>query len=148
EGFSEYIRVWWQLNELPTDEAVVAWGDPDLPEVNYGGWVSSNKWVEAMYDRVFFQVALANEFMRQTTDAKLTSRNASASLKATVQTYRAEARFLRALSYAHGLDMFGSIPLVTENDALGATAPKPATRDSLYRFVVSELTAVIASGQL
>ena len=146
EGFSEYLRVWWQLNQLPTDETVVAWGDPGLPEINTGGWVSSNVWVTAMYARIFFQVGMANEFLRQTTDAKLASRgNVTASLKATIQTYRAEARFLRALSYWHGIDMFGSIPLVTENDAIGATAPKPVPRDSIYRYVVSELTAIVGA---
>ena len=38
------------------------------------------------------------------------------------QTYRAEARFLRALSYWHGIDLFGDIPLVTEEDAAGRHA--------------------------
>jgi hypothetical protein len=142
EGFSEYVRVWWQLNQLPTDETVVAWGDPGLPEINTQQWVSSNVWVTAMYARIFFQVGMANEFLRQTTDAKLASRGVTASLKATIQTYRAEARFLRALSYYHGMDMFGGIPLVTENDPIGATAPKPVPRDSIYRYVVSELTAI------
>jgi hypothetical protein len=35
-----------------------------------------------MYYRVFFQVSLANEFLRETTDAKLSSRGASAALVA------------------------------------------------------------------
>jgi len=144
EGFSEYIRVWWQLNELPTDEAVVAWGDPGLPEINTGQWVSSNVWVTAMYARVFFQVAMANEFLRQTTDAQLDARGVTPAWKAIVHTYRAEARFLRAYSYWHGMDMFGSIPLVTENDPIGAIAPKPVPRDSIYRYIVSELTAISA----
>ena len=34
EGFAEYVRVYWQLQQLPTDETVVAWGDPSLPEIN------------------------------------------------------------------------------------------------------------------
>ena len=74
EGVAEYVRVWWQLNELSTDEAVVAWGDPGLPEINTQGWVSSNVWVQAMYSRIYFQAAMANEFLRQTTDAKLDAR--------------------------------------------------------------------------
>jgi len=27
EGFAEYVRVWWQLNQLPTDETIVAPND-------------------------------------------------------------------------------------------------------------------------
>ena len=142
EGFAQYVRVWWQLNQLPTDETVVAWGDPGLPELNTGQWKSSNVWVYAMWSRIYFQVMMANEFLRQTTDEKLASRGVSASLKATIQTYRAEARFLRALSYWHGIDMFGDIPLVTESDALGKTPPKQVARDSVYRYIVSELTAI------
>src|SRR5216117_481189 len=30
EGFSQYLRLYWQLEELPTDEAVIAWGDLGL----------------------------------------------------------------------------------------------------------------------
>jgi len=99
--------------------------------------------VNAMYYRVFYQVMLANEFLRQSTDAKLAERNQNdPTLRTNIQFYRAEARFLRALSYWHGIDLFGNIPLVTEADPLGATPPKQATRDSLYRYVVTELNAI------
>ena len=97
-----------------------------------------------MYYRIYFQVGMANEFLRQTTDAKLTERGVSAALKAQIQTYRAEARFLRALSYWHAIDLFGNVPLVTENDALGSTPPKQATRAEIYDYIVSELTAIQA----
>ena len=99
EGFAQYLRVYWQLQQLPTDETVVAWGDPGLPEMNTGQWVSSNVWVYAMYSRIYFQAGMVNEFLRQTSDARLTERGVTAALHATIQTYRAEARFLRALSY-------------------------------------------------
>ncbi|MGQ0702208.1 MAG: RagB/SusD family nutrient uptake outer membrane protein, partial [Gemmatimonadales bacterium] len=49
------------------------------------------------------------------------------------------ARFLRALSYWHGLDMFGNIPLVTDQDPLGSTPPAQATKQEIYDFIVSEL---------
>src|SRR6266576_2627393 len=99
EGFSQYLRLFWEAEELPTDEAVIAWGDIGLPEMNTQLWASSNTFVVSMYYRVAFQVSLVNEFLRQTTDAKLAERNVSASLKAQIQGFRAEARFLRALSY-------------------------------------------------
>ena len=76
-----------------------------------------------MYYRISFQVSLANEFLRQTTDAKLAERNVSPELAADIQIFRAEARFLRALSYWHGIDLFGNIPLVTEADPIGSTPP-------------------------
>ncbi len=140
-GFSQYMRLYWELQELPTDEAVIAWGDQTLPELNTQGWNQSNTFVTAMYYRVYFQVGMANEFLRQTTDAVLAARGVTAQLKATIHTYRAEARFLRALSYWHGLDFFGDIPLLTENDPLG-TVPTQSTRAAVYAYVVSELTAI------
>ena len=34
EGFSQYLRLHWEAQELPTDEAVIGWGDVGLPEMN------------------------------------------------------------------------------------------------------------------
>jgi starch-binding outer membrane protein, SusD/RagB family len=141
EGFSQYLRLFWEAQELPTDEAVIAWGDIGLPEMNTQLWASSNTFVVSMYYRIAFQVSLVNEFLRQTTDAKLAERGTSADLKAQVQVFRAEARFLRALSYWHGIDLFGNIPLVTENDPVSATPPAQSTRQAIYDYIVSELTA-------
>jgi hypothetical protein len=139
EGFSQYLRLIWQMQELPTDEAAIAWQDAGLPELNTQLWSSSNPFLGSMYYRIFFQVTLANEFLRETTDEKLASRNASATLRATVQQYRAEARYLRALSYWHGIDLFGSIPLVRETDPVNSAPPQQATRKQLFDYVVQEL---------
>src|SRR5262249_45347154 len=113
EGFSQYLRLYWEHEELPTDEAIIAWGDQGLPEMNTMLWGPSNGFVTTMYARAFYQVALVNEFLRQTTDSKLSERGVSASLKADIKTFRAEARFLRALSYYHLIDLYGPVPIVT-----------------------------------
>jgi starch-binding outer membrane protein, SusD/RagB family len=144
EGFSQYLRLYWETEELPSDEAVIGWGDIGLPEMNTQTWTSSSRMVVAMYYRVFFQVVMANEFLRQTTDAKLNERGVAGPLRTQIATYRAEARFLRALSYWHGIDLFGSIPLITETDPMGVL-PKQSTRADIYNFIVSELTAVRSS---
>ena len=144
EGFSQYLRLLWEAQELPTDEAVIGWGDVGLPEMNTQLWASSNSFVVAMYYRIFFQVGMANEFLRQSTEAKLDSRGqTNPTLRAEIAQYRAEARFLRALSYWHGIDLFGGIPLVTDENALGSTPPAQATRQELYDFVVAELTDIV-----
>lgn len=144
EGFGEYLRLYWYLQEMPTDEAVIGWNDPGLPDLNTGLWGADNSMVNAMYYRVFYQVMLANEFLRQSTDAKLDSRGQfDPTLRTNVHFYRAEARFLRALSYWHGIDLFGNIPLVTEDDPLGATPPKQAKRADIYAYAVSELNDII-----
>jgi hypothetical protein len=63
----------------------------------------------------------------------------SSALRADIQIFRAEARFLRALSYWHGLDLFGDIPLVT---SVSVEPPAQNTRQEVYDVIVSELTAV------
>ncbi|MDX2192401.1 MAG: RagB/SusD family nutrient uptake outer membrane protein [Gemmatimonadales bacterium] len=143
EGFSQYVRLLWSAQQLPSDETVLGWGDVGLPELNTQLWGSANPFLVALYYRVFFQVSMANEFLRQTADARLAERGVAAGLQAEIQTYRAEARFLRALSYYHGMDLFGSIPLVDETFPVGSTPPQQATRQQIYDFVVSELTAII-----
>lgn len=141
EGFSQYTRGYWQLQELPTDEAIIGWGDTGLPELNFQTWSSANPFVGAMYARIFYQVALANQFLRETTDEKLASRGASADLKTTVKQYRAEARFLRALSYWHAVDLFGNVPIVDENFDV-SKLPTQSTRAQVFDFVESELKAI------
>src|SRR5690606_16002429 len=74
EGFSQYLRQYWQMQELPTDEALIGWGDAGLPELNTHNWSSSNQFFAAMYARIYFQVAMANEFLRESTAAKLAAR--------------------------------------------------------------------------
>jgi hypothetical protein len=142
EGTSEFLRLNWYLQELPTDEAVIGWNDPGVPDLNRWQWGATNTISQAMYYRVYFQAVLANEFLRQTTLDKLDSRHVSAALKVNIQNYRAEARWLRAFAYWVGLDLYGSIPLVTEADPIGGPPPKQIARDSVYRYVVNELNAI------
>ncbi len=137
EGFGQYIRGLWQLQTLPTDEAVIGWGDAGLPEIVVSGWGSTNQFVGAMYYRIYFQIALVNEFLRETSDARLAERGHGGIVE--IPQYRAEARFLRALSYWHGLDFFGDIPLVTEDFTVGSPPPAQVTRAELFDFVESEL---------
>lgn len=144
EGFYNYVRNLWVLNELPTDEAALAWGDNGIQPLNQSDLDPQNPFIVAMYYRIYFQVAMTNEFLRQTTTAKLDSRgHTNPALRAEVAEYRAEARFLRALSYWHGIDMFGPIPLLDENSPVAATPPAQATRTAVYDFVVAELTDII-----
>src|SRR5258708_24181906 len=141
EGFSQYLRLYWEHEELPSDEAVIGWNDTGLPEMNLQTWTSSSTMVVAMYYRIFFQVGMANEFLRQTTDAALAGRpGITPALKTQIQPYRAEARFLRAFSYWHGIHLFGNIPLVTEADPPGPTPPNPGTPAAIFTLILSELT--------
>lgn len=141
EGFGQYLRGYWQLQELPTDEAMVSWLDPTLPDLNTQTWTKDNRFITAFYSRAFYQIGLANEFLRESTDAKLESRGASVELKAEVKTFRAEVRFLRALSYYHAIDLFGKVAFATEDDKVGV---KPQEKDRVFvlDYLIKELIAI------
>ncbi|MEM7106076.1 MAG: RagB/SusD family nutrient uptake outer membrane protein [Bacteroidota bacterium] len=144
EGFSNYLRQYWQLQELTTEEAVIAWGDVGLPQLHNHTWTSSNQFVNAMYYRIFFQISMANEFLRESTTDKLNERGVSAAIQDDVRHFRAEARFLRALSYWHGIDLFGNVPFYTEDTAIGSDPPRQGSRQEVFDFIISELNAIEA----
>lgn len=142
EGFSGYVRVLWNMQELPTDEALCAWNDPGIPELNKIQWSSTNSFVTAMYYRIFFQIPLCNEFIREASDEKMDERGFSETDQEKIRGYRSEARFLRALSYYHAMDLFGSVPFVTEEDLVGAFLPEQIQRADLFNYIETELKEI------
>lgn len=143
EGFSNYLRLYWKMQELTTDEAVIAWNDGTIQDLHGQVWTSGNEFIRTMYSRLLYQVALTNEYLRQTTDAKLDERGVGAGLRVEIQTYRAEARFLRALTYWHAMDLFANPPFVTENDPIGAFLPPQIQRADLFDYVEAELLDIL-----
>ena len=142
EGFSSYLRQYWQAQELSTDEAVIAWNDATIKDFHFMTWSSSDVFLRALYYRIYFQITLCNEFIRESTPAKLAERGITGADATEIGYMSAEARFLRALSYYHALDLFGNVPFVTENDAVGAFLPPRITRTNLFNYVESELLAM------
>ena len=57
----------------------------------------------------------------------------------TAEQTLAELRTLRAWYYYMLMDMFGGVPLVTEHQGRGE--PEASARDSIFRFIESELKA-------
>jgi len=136
EGFSCFIRSLWNLNELTTDEAV--WTYPNdangtIFNLHYNTWVPSDGIPTALFARIMNVAALSNEFIRATS-AKLDDSN--------IKKFHAEARFLRALAYYHGMDLFANMPFVTENDKPGAYFPAQKSRAEMFSYIESELKAI------
>lgn len=132
EGFGNYIRQFWNLQELTTDEAVLSWNDATIKDFHWHTWTPTDTFIGAMHSRIMYTVALCNEFIRA----------ASKSEDQEVKTFLAEARFLRALAYWHGMDFFGAMPFVTEADLPGAFFPNRITREELFSYIESELIAI------
>ncbi|MEM8909609.1 MAG: RagB/SusD family nutrient uptake outer membrane protein, partial [Bacteroidota bacterium] len=142
EGFGQYIRAFWHHQTLTTEEAVVGWNDQTIQDFHNHNWDANDTFIAAFYYRIFYQVSVCNEFLRETTDEKLTERSVDAALREEIQTFRAEARFLRALSYWHALDHFRNVPFVTENDPVGSFFPPQTNANDLFNYIESELLAI------
>lgn len=139
-GSQSYLRTYWYLQEFTTDEAIVGWGDPGLPDLHAASWTASNQWTSNFYSRALYQVTVANEFIRESSDQKLAARGLTGNTE--IPTFRAEARFIRALAYYHALDMFGSVPFVTENDPVGSFLPEQISKADLFNYLEAELKAL------
>lgn len=138
-GFSNYNRLYWKLQELSSDEAIIAWNDGTIRDLSYQNWTPENEFIGAMFARLSYQVALTNDFIRLSGEDSLGVLPPSeADL---VRTYRAEARFFRALSYYHGMDLFGIMPFVTETSD-SSELPNRITRSELFEYIEGELKAI------
>jgi len=142
EGFSSYLRQYWSAQELPTDEAVIGWNDATIKDFHFMTWSASDVFIRALYSRIYFQIVLANEFIRESDAAKVSERGISGADATEIGYMRAEARFIRALSYYHALDLFGNVPFVTETDNVGAFLPNQISRTNLFNYVESELKSI------
>ena len=74
EGFGQYLRMYWYLQELSTDEAVIGWNDATIKDFHEQDWNADDGFIYACYSRIFYQISICNEFLRETTDDKLNSR--------------------------------------------------------------------------
>lgn len=134
EDFGNYLRQYWNAQQLSTDESIMAWADATIKDFHYQTWTPSDVFIAALYSRIMYTVTISNEFIRVTadkTDAELKRMNA-------------EARFVRALSYYHAIDLFGNPPFVTEKDLPGAYFPEQISRTDLFNYIESELLAIEA----
>jgi len=138
DNFFTTTRALWNLQEITTDEAMCAWGDVGIADLNTQTWSAQNPFLTAVYQRLGLSVTYANLFIGQT----------KASTDPTIVRYNAEARFLRALAYTWDMDLFGNPPFTTEADGVGKFFPKqmdPSVtvgRTKLFNYVVSELHAI------
>jgi hypothetical protein len=140
-GYGQYMRAYWVMQQITTDETVLHWGDAGIPELVTGTWNASNQFIRAMYLRIAYQSRVTSEYLNITGDEKLNGRGQS-NLIPEVKVYRAEVRFLRALSYFHAIDLFGNFGFVDENTVLGQM-PEMKSRAELTDYVESELLAAV-----
>ncbi len=142
EGFGQYLRGYWYHQELSTDEAIIGWNDQTIKDFHDQDWSAEDGFIFAFYSRTFYQIVLCNEFLRETAESKLDDRAVNTALREEIRGFRAEARFLRALSYWHALDLFRNVPFVTEEDKVGSFFPKQIQAADLFNYIESELLEI------
>ncbi|MCK8524062.1 RagB/SusD family nutrient uptake outer membrane protein [Aquimarina sp. D1M17] len=144
-GTGQYVRGLFNLQNLSTDETIWTFeNDPGIRQIQRNQWDANNVVVLGFWARATFEISLANEFLRQTTDAKLDERGVSGELRNTITAYRAEARVLRALANYHLLDLFRRAPFATEEDAVGFTRVPEIAGQDLFNYIEAELLAADA----
>ena len=143
-GTSQYGRCLWYLQNLTTDEAIWSYeGDGGVRELQRNIWTAVNPVIRGMFSRGMFQVALCNEYLRQTTVEKLATRGVTdQALLTNIGDYRNEVKALRSLAYYHLMDMFGKAAFNTEDQAV-AIAGEQYNRQQLFQYLETELTTLI-----
>ena len=141
---ADFLRCWFNHQEMPTDEAHCLWGDKGVAELNGINFISSSDgapFTLGLYAKCILQIMYANDFLRSTASRTYGSNQQE------VNYFRGEARFLRAFAYWVLMDEFGNPPFVTENDALGIM-PNQISRADLFKYVESELLDLINNNGL
>ncbi len=131
-NFFTTMRALWNLQEITTDEAICAWGDVGIADLNTQTWSPSNPFLTALYQRLALSITYANDFIN----------NAQTYGGENSERYIAEARFLRALAYSWAIDLFGQFPFTTEEDGVGKFFPEIGTRTEIFDYIESELLAI------
>lgn len=124
-GTAGFVRQLWNANELTTDEAICAWGDPGIPAFNFNQYDASHPMLTGFYYRLYAGITYCNHYLE-----------VCAGIDATRE---AEVRFLRALYYYHLMDCFGNVPFAT---VLMSSSPEQIQRADLFKWIESELLAV------
>ena len=139
-----FIRGFFNHEELPTDEAVVAWNDQTIHDFHDLKWNSADPFIKGMYARPIYNITLINEYLRESTDAKLAERGISSTDASDIKKSRAEVRFLRAFNYWIMMDLFGKSTFITEADQVGTSLPAEIKRADLFAYIETELKAIDA----
>ena len=128
-GTTGFVRQLWNANELTTDEAICAWGDPGIPQFNFNQYDARHPMLEGFYYRLYGGINYCNHYLDV--------------CKGIDATREAEVRFLRALYYYHLMDCYGNVPFSTK---VSTESPSPLeSRTALFNWIESELKDVVGS---
>jgi len=135
---SPFIRGWFNAQCLPTDEAVVSWDDQTIKDFHFLRWTPNDPFLYGLYSRLIYNVSLANEYLRESTDAKLAARNITGAEAEAIRATRQEVRWLRAFNYYCVMDLYGRSTFITEESRVN-DLPGEIQRAQLFTYIENEL---------
>lgn len=134
----DYMRCYFNVQEAGTDELGSTWIEGDnIGDLTFLTWDANDPWVADMYYRSYYSISLCNEFLKNSTDERIAGFTDAEQSK--IRTYRAEARFLRALAYFHALDLFHDVPFADEELIGSSSLPEEYQASDMFEFIENEL---------
>lgn len=137
----DYMRCYFNVQEAGTDEVASTWIEGDnIGNLTFLSWDAQDSWVADMYYRSYYAISLCNEFIKNSTDEKIAGFSEPERKK--IISYRAEARFLRALAYYHAMDLFHNIPFADESLIGSSKLPERWEVQDIFKFIETELLEI------
>lgn len=141
QGKTNFLRIYFNMQELTSDEAKCAWNDNDEKNYSQSLLTPDNSIGYMFYQRCMTNIAFANEFIRRTNTPVVEVND--------LDRMRAEARVLRALNYYFLLDLVGNPGWITDEHPIdGSYKPQQIGRTALFEWIETELKAVLEEGKL
>lgn len=141
QGKTNFLRIYFNMQELTSDEAKCAWNDNDEKYYSQSMLTPDNAIGYMFYQRCMANIAFANEFIRQAKSKIVEVENIDRMID--------EARTLRALNYYFLLDLVGNPGWISDEHPIdGSYKPQQIGRAGLFEWVETELKTVLEDGKL
>jgi len=140
--YGSFLRFYWGMQEYTTDEAVSTWNDDGGNAVFHQlAWSADATAITYVYSTALLTITYCNNFINESTDAKIAARGFTAAETTQILQYKAEVRYLRAYCFWVLMDLYGNPPFPTP-DNIGFSSPDQITRANLFTFIETELKEI------
>lgn len=144
QGLQGTYRGVYDYNTFTTDEAIVPirggdWYDGGFWQHLYQHqWTSEDNALANTWDYLYKVVVLCNQSLYAI------EQHRSLLTETQLNSYTAEVRAVRAMFYWYIMDLFGSVPIVTDANVT-VNEVRQSSRSTVFWFIVDELQAVMGS---
>ena len=149
-GTSQYTRVMFYLEDLPTDIGLWIYQDAGVYDMVQDVWAANNVIIYGAYSRYYTHIAVCNDFIRLTRNLGTYGISVGGSGDTAIsqdeldQMVR-EARALRGLSYYYVINWFGRAVIAWDDMNYGDTPAQAASAKELFDKVTADLEDVLAT---